>query len=71
MERRHLWLRSSRQQAVLKIRHEISRAIREFLNDRGFIALDAPILSGAACKGTSTLFETRYFDLGPAWRKRT
>jgi asparaginyl-tRNA synthetase len=67
MERRHLWLRSSRQQAILKIRHEISRSIRNFLDDRGFIALDAPILTGAACEGTSTLFETRYFDLGPAF----
>ena len=67
MEHRHLWLRSSRPQAVLKIRHELSRAIRDFLNDRGFIELSAPILTGAACEGTSTLFETRYFDLGPAY----
>jgi asparaginyl-tRNA synthetase len=67
MERRHLWLRSSRQQAIMKIRHEISRSIRNFLDDRGFIALEAPILTGAACEGTSTLFETRYFDLGPAY----
>ncbi len=67
MEHRHLWLRSSRQQAILKIRHEISRSIRDFLNDRGFIELTAPILTGAACEGTSTLFETPYFDLGPAY----
>jgi asparaginyl-tRNA synthetase len=67
MEHRHLWLRSSRQQAIQKIRHTVSRAIRDFLDDRGFIALDAPILTGAACEGTSTLFETRYFDLGPAY----
>ena len=67
MEHRHLWLRSSRQQAIQKIRHTVSRAIRDFLDDRGFIALDAPILTGTACEGTSTLFETRYFDLGPAY----
>jgi asparaginyl-tRNA synthetase len=67
MEHRHLWLRSSRQQAILKIRHEVSRSIRDFLNDRGFIELAAPILTGAACEGTSTLFETQYFDLGPAY----
>ena len=67
MEHRHLWLRSSRPQAILKIRHEVSRAIRDFLNDRGFIELAAPILTGAACEGTSTLFETQYFDLGPAY----
>jgi asparaginyl-tRNA synthetase len=67
MEHRHLWLRSSRQQAILKIRHEVSRSIRDFLNDRGFIELAAPILTGAACEGTSTLFETHYFDLGPAY----
>lgn len=67
MEHRHLWLRSSRQQAILKIRHEVSRSIRDFLDDRGFLELDAPILTGSACEGTSTLFETRYFDLGPAY----
>ncbi|MBI4535837.1 MAG: asparagine--tRNA ligase [Ignavibacteriae bacterium] len=67
MDRRHLWLRSSRQHAVLRIRHEIIRAIREFFDSRGFLLLDAPIFTPAACEGTSTLFETDYFDLGKAY----
>jgi asparaginyl-tRNA synthetase len=64
---RHLWLRSSRQQAIMRIRHEIIRSIREFFDNRGFILLDAPIFTPAACEGTSTLFETEYFDLGKAY----
>ncbi len=67
MDRRHLWLRSSRQHAILRIRHEIIRAIREFFDGRGFLLLDAPIFTPAACEGTSTLFETDYFDLGKAY----
>jgi asparaginyl-tRNA synthetase len=67
MDRRHLWLRSSRQHAILRIRHEIIRSIREFFDDRGFLLLDAPIFTPAACEGTSTLFETEYFDLGKAY----
>jgi asparaginyl-tRNA synthetase len=67
MDRRHLWLRSSRQHAVLRVRHEIIRAIREFFDGRGFILFDAPIFTPAACEGTSTLFETDYFDLGKAY----
>jgi len=67
MDRRHLWLRSSRQHAVLHIRHQIIKSIREFFDDRGFVLLDAPILTPAACEGTSTLFETDYFDLGKAF----
>jgi len=67
MDRRHLWLRSSRQHAVLRIRHQIIKSIREFFDDRGFLLLDAPIFTPAACEGTSTLFETEYFDLGKAY----
>lgn len=67
MDQRHLWLRSARQQAILRIRHEIIRSIREFFDSRGFLLLDAPIFTPAACEGTSTLFETEYFDLGKAY----
>ena len=67
MDRRHLWVRSSKQHAVLRIRHEVIRAIREFFDSRGFVLFDAPIFTPAACEGTSTLFETDYFDLGKAY----
>jgi asparaginyl-tRNA synthetase len=67
MDYRHLWLRSSRQHAILRIRHQIIKAIREFFDDRGFVLIDAPIFTPAACEGTSTLFETDYFDLGKAY----
>lgn len=67
MDHRHLWLRSSRQHAILRVRHEIINAIRTFFNDREFILVDAPILTPAACEGTTTLFETEYFDLGKAY----
>ncbi len=67
MDQRHLWLRSSRQHAILRVRHEIIRAIRDFFDGRGFTLLDAPIFTPAACEGTSTLFETEYFDLGKAY----
>jgi len=62
MEHRHLWLRSSRQHAVLRIRHEIIRASRNFFDDRGFTLVDAPIFTPNACEGTTTLFHTQYFD---------
>jgi asparaginyl-tRNA synthetase len=62
MENRHLWLRSARQHAILRIRHSIVRAIRDYFDDRGFTLLDAPILTPAACEGTATLFEVPYFD---------
>lgn len=61
MEHRHLWLRSSRQHAVLRVRSQVSQAIRDFFHERGFINIDSPILTPAACEGTSTLFETDYF----------
>jgi len=67
MDNRHLWLRSSRQVAILKIRHRITKAIRDFFDERGFTLVDTPILTPAACEGTSTLFETEYFDLGKAY----
>jgi asparaginyl-tRNA synthetase len=61
MEHRHLWLRSTHQHAIIRIRAEIMRATRHFLDDSGFTLVDAPILTPAACEGTSTLFETDYF----------
>src|SRR4030066_492282 len=67
MDHRHLWLRSSRQVAIMRIRHRIVKAIRDFFDDRGFTLMDPPIITPAACEGTSTLFETDYFDLGKAY----
>lgn len=66
-DRRHLWIRSRRQAAILRIRHSIIRAIRNFFDDRGFVLFDAPILTPNAVEGTSTLFETEYFKLGKAY----
>lgn len=62
MENRHLWVRSKRQAAVLRVRHEIIRAIRDFFDGRGFTLTDAPIFTPSACEGTSNLFETKYFE---------
>jgi asparaginyl-tRNA synthetase len=62
LDHRHLWLRSSRQQAVLRIRSEVVRACRDYFDQRGFLLFDAPILTPAACEGTTTLFETEYFE---------
>lgn len=62
MEHRHLWLRSSLQHTVLKVRHEIIRACRDYFDDLGFTLIDAPIFTPAASEGTSTLFETSYFE---------
>jgi asparaginyl-tRNA synthetase len=61
MEHRHLWLRSSRQHAILKVRHEIIRAVRDYFDSHGFVLVDTPILTPAACEGTTTLFELDYF----------
>jgi len=61
MDYRHLWLRSPRQNAILRIRAEIIKSIRDFLDINGFILIDSPILTPAACEGTTTLFETDYF----------
>lgn len=62
MNNRHLWMRSKRQHAVLRVRAEIVAAIRDFFDGRGFTLTDAPIFTPNACEGTSTLFETKYFD---------
>jgi asparaginyl-tRNA synthetase len=67
MEQRHLWLRSQRQQVILRVRHSVEKAIRDFFDGRGFTLVDAPIFTPAACEGTSTLFEVPYFDLGKAY----
>src|SRR3990172_290459 len=63
-ERRHLWLRSSRQHVILKIRNELIFAIRKFFYDKKFTLIDTPILTGAIGETAGTLFETQYFDLG-------
>ncbi|MCM3163068.1 asparagine--tRNA ligase [Metabacillus litoralis] len=62
MDHRHLWLRSKRQHAVMKIRNEIIRSTYEFFNKEGFVKVDPPILTGSAPEGTSELFHTKYFD---------
>jgi asparaginyl-tRNA synthetase len=67
MDRRHLWLRSPRQQAILRIRDEVIRACRDFFHDQGFVLVDTPILTPTACEGTTSLFETNYLDRGKAY----
>ncbi len=67
MEQRHLWLRSQRQAAIMRVRHTVEKAIRDFFDSRGFTLVDAPIFTPSACEGTSTLFEVPYFDLGKAY----
>jgi len=62
MDHRHLWLRSRRQHAVLKVRHTVVQAVRNFLDEDGFTLCDAPIFTPAACEGTTTLFEVDYFE---------
>ncbi|WP_047980065.1 asparagine--tRNA ligase [Ornithinibacillus contaminans] len=62
MDHRHLWLRSKRQHAVMKIRNEIIRATYEFFNDNGYAKVDPPILTAASAEGTTELFHTKYFD---------
>jgi asparaginyl-tRNA synthetase len=66
-DHRHLWLRSKRQWAIMRIRHEVINAIRDFFNAREFILVDAPIITPNAVEGTTTLFEMDYFDLGKAY----
>lgn len=61
MDNRHLWLRSRRQQSIIRIRHTIIKAIRDYFDDRDFTLVDSPIFTSNACEGTSTLFETEYF----------
>lgn len=62
MDNRHLWIRSKKQHAVLRIRHTVIKATRDFFDDNGFILADTPIFTPAACEGTTTLFEVDYFD---------
>lgn len=62
MDHRHLWLRSKRQHAIMKIRNEIIHAIYEFFYENGFVKVDPPILTGSSAEGTTTLFHTKYFD---------
>ena len=67
LSHRHLWVRSARQAALLRLRHEVMRSAREYLDSQGFVETSAPILTPAACEGTSTLFALDYFDLGQAF----
>jgi asparaginyl-tRNA synthetase len=62
MDHRHLWLRSKRQHAAIKVRHEVIKAIRDYFDSNGFVLVDTPIFTPAACEGTSTLFEVDYFE---------
>ncbi len=62
MEHRHLWLRSLKQNAILRIRHRIIKSVRDFFDMHGFTLIDAPIFTPNACEGSTTLFETDYFD---------
>jgi asparaginyl-tRNA synthetase len=62
MDRRHLWIRIERQTAILRVRHEVIDAIRDFFNSEGFILADTPIFTPAACEGTTTLFPVQYFE---------
>jgi asparaginyl-tRNA synthetase len=67
IDNRHLWLRSKRQVAIMKIRHRIAKSIRDFFDERDFTLFDPPIITPNASEGTSTLFEMEYFDLGKAY----
>jgi asparaginyl-tRNA synthetase len=62
MDHRHLWLRSKRQHAAIRVRHEVIRAVRDYFDTHGFTLVDTPIFTPAACEGTSTLFEVNYFE---------
>ena len=62
LDRRHLWIRTQRQQATLRIRHTVVNAVRDFLNNQGFTLADTPIFTPAACEGTTTLFPVQYFE---------
>ncbi len=67
LDHRHLWLRSPRQQAILRVRDEAARACRDFFHQQGFVLVDTPILTPTACEGTTTLFATQYLDRGTAY----
>jgi asparaginyl-tRNA synthetase len=70
-EHRHLWLRSRRQVAIARVRHEVVQAIRDFFYQRGFVLVDTPILTGSIGEHAGTLFATDYFDLGKAYLAQT
>jgi asparaginyl-tRNA synthetase len=67
MEHRHLWLRSTRQHAIARVRHTVIKATRDYLDDQGYLLVDTPIFTPAACEGTTTLFAVPYFDEGTAY----
>jgi asparaginyl-tRNA synthetase len=71
MEHRHLWVRSAKQRALLRIRAEVIAAAQEWLNSQGFVRYDTPILTPVAAEGTTNLFKTAYFDLGDAYLAQT
>lgn len=71
LEHRHLWLRSRRQVAIMRVRHEVIQAIRDFFHERDFVLVDTPILTGSIGESAGTLFETDYFDLGKAYLAQT
>jgi asparaginyl-tRNA synthetase len=71
MENRHLWLRSKRQVAIMRIRHEVIQAIQDFFYERDFYRVDTPILTGSIGESAGTLFSTEYFDLGTAYLAQT
>src|SRR5215212_1917680 len=70
-EHRHLWLRSRRQAAIARVRHEVAQAIRDFFYQRDFVLVDTPILTGAIGEEAGNLFATEYFDLGKAYLAQT
>ncbi len=70
-EQRHLWLRSRRQVAIMRVRHEVVQAIRDFFYERDFVLVDTPLLTGAIGESTGNLFETEYFDFGKAYLAQT
>ncbi|MFQ5888469.1 MAG: asparagine--tRNA ligase [Gemmatimonadota bacterium] len=71
LDHRHLWLRHERQAAIMRVRDEVIRAIRDFFHQRGFILIDTPILTGAIGESAGTLFDTEYFDMGKAYLAQT
>ncbi|MGH9674307.1 MAG: OB-fold nucleic acid binding domain-containing protein, partial [Bryobacteraceae bacterium] len=62
LDHRHLWIRSRRQNAILRVRAEVIRAVRDYFDSNGFLLVDTPIFTPAACEGTTTLFEVNYFE---------
>ena len=67
LDRRHLWIRAERQTAILRVRHEVIDAVRDYFNSQGFILADTPIFTPAACEGTTTLFPVQYFEDNTAY----